>query len=127
MTLGGRAMLAAALSDALPAWQIVADARALDSVRKPAAAVLWTSKRTRPDKLTLDILQDEITLWVLTAADNPAIIENDLDELLEAVIQAIEPLEWCAWTEAERGTLDEKYPGWRLTVSCAYQLITEEP
>lgn len=118
----GRKLLAGALAAALPAWQIVSDARALDGVRKPGAAVLWTAKRTRPDKLSLDLLQDEIVLWVLTAADRPADIEDDLDTLLEAVMHALEPLPWAAWTDAERGTLDETFPGWRITVSCAYRI-----
>lgn len=120
--MSGRKLLADALRAALPAWQIVSDARALDGVRKPGAAVLWTARRTRPDKLTLDLLMDEITLWVLTASDRPADIEDDLDGLLGDVMRALEPLEWCAWTEATRGTLDETFPGWQLTVSCAYRI-----
>lgn len=120
----GRKLLADALAVALPAWQIVSDARVLDGVRKPAAVVLWTARRMRPDKLTLDFVTDELTLWVLTAADRPADIEDDLDARLGDVMQALEQLPWCAWTEATRGTLDEHFPGWQLTVSCAYR-ITE--
>jgi len=120
--MSGRQLLAAALTAALPSWQIVSDARALDGVRKPGAAVLWTARRTRPDKLTLDLVTDEIVLWVLTASDKPADIEDDLDALLQAVMEALEPLEWCAWTDAERATLDETFPGWRLTVTAAYTI-----
>ena len=59
--MSGRKLLEAALKAALPTtWQIVADARALDGIRKPGAAVLWTARRARPPKLGLDAVQDEL-------------------------------------------------------------------
>ena len=123
--MSGRKLLKAALTAALPGWQIVADARALDGIRKPGAVVLWTARRTRPAKLQLDVVTDEVTVWILTATDKPADVEDDLDELFTAVADALEPLDWCAWTEAERGTLADRYEGWRLTITCLYT-ITEE-
>ncbi len=123
--MNARTLLHDALHDALAGWQIVADARAIDTVRRPGAAVLWTEKVTRPAKLGLDYAETTMVLWVLTAVDNPAVIEDDLDDLLLAVFEALEPLEWCGWTEAERGVLNEKFNGWRVSVTCLNK-ITEE-
>lgn len=123
--MSGRKLLEAALKAALPTWQIVADARALDGIRKPGAVVLWTARRARPPKLGLDAVQDEVTLWILTATDKPADLEDDLDDLFLAVAAALEPLDWCAWTDAERGVLADRFEGWRLTITCLYT-ITEE-
>jgi hypothetical protein len=123
--MNARAMLRDALADVLPDWQIVADARVLDSVRDPGAVVLWTEKLARPPKLGLDYVETTMALWVLTPSENPTRIEDDLDLLLLYVLAALELLEWCAWTEAERGVLADKFNGWRLTVSCLNK-ITEE-
>lgn len=121
----GRKLLALELKAALPAaWVIVSDARQLTTVQAPGACVLWTQKRSRPAKLGLDWLLDEITLWVLTSADKPARIEDDLDELLETVLEALEPLPAFVWTEAERGVLADQFNGWRLTVTCTYKIGT---
>ena len=123
--MSGRQLLKAALETALPAWQIVADARALDGIRKPGAAVLWTARRTRPAKLNLDVVTDEVTLWILTATDKPADVEDDLDDLFATLTAALEPLDWCIWTDAERGTLADRYEGWRLTITCLYNITQE--
>lgn len=122
--MNGRKQLHQALTAALPGWQIVSDARQLDSVRRPGACVLWTEKLSRPAKLGLDWAQDEITLWVLTASDKPADIEDDLDDLLLSVLEVLEPLESFGWTEAERGVLAEQFHGWRVPLICLYKITT---
>jgi len=124
--MSGRQLLKTALEAALPDWQIVADARALDTIRRPGAAVLWTARRSRPAKLGLDAVQDEVTLWILTATDKPADVEDDLDGLFLAAAAALEPLDWCAWIDAERGTLADRFEGWRLTITCLYNITDQE-
>lgn len=123
--MNARTLLRDALAAALPSWQIVADARAIDTVRKPGAAVLWTDKITRPPKLGLDYAETTMVLWVLTAADRPEAIEDDLDSLLLAAFEVIEPLDWVGWAEADRGVLADKFNGWRITLTCLNK-ITEE-
>jgi len=118
----GRPMLAAALAAGLPDWLIVSDARQLDTARKAGTCVLWTQRRTRPAKLGLDVLTDELTLWVLTATTDPAKIEDDLDDKLNQVLTVLEPHQAFAWTEADRGTLADKFEGWRLTITCLYRI-----
>lgn len=122
----GRKLLAQVLEVGLPGWLVLSDARQIDSVPQPGACVLWTQRRSRPAKLGLDWVLDEITLWVLTATTKPALIEDDLDALLQQVLEVLEPDAAFAWTEAERGTLGESWQGWRLTVTCSYK-ITSTP
>ena len=122
----GRALLAQALRAALPTWQIVSDARQLDSVRKPGAILLWSSKRTKAPALGLQWFADEVTLQVLTATDKPDKIEDDLDDLLLQVMTTLEPLTTFAWETAERVAVADTWHGWQLTITCIYQLTTEE-
>lgn len=121
----GRTLLAQALRAALPAWQIVSDARQLDTVRKPGAIVLWSQKRTKAPALGLAWFKDEITLQVLTATDKPDLIEDDLDDLLLQVMSALEPLDSFAWETAERVAVADTWHGWQLTITCLYQVTTE--
>lgn len=121
----GRTLLAAALEAALPTWQIVTDTRQLDSVRRPGAVLLWTQTRKRAPALALDWFADEITLQVLTAAEKPAAIEDDLDYLLLAVMEALEPLDAFTWETAERVTVADTWHGWELTVTCIFQLTNQ--
>lgn len=122
----GRVALAHVLAAALPDWQILSTARQLDSVRKPGAVVLWTQKRAKAPALGLDWFADELTLQVLTATTDPDLIEDDLDQLLFQVMQALEPHDAFAWEAAERVTLLDTFHGWQLTVTCIYQLTTEQ-
>lgn len=122
--MSARTELAAALAAALPDWLIISDARALDTVPR-STAVLWTSRINRPAKLGLDLLTTELTLWVLTPTSDPTRLEDALDVGLVDVMAALEPLQAFAWTEAERGTLADRFDGWRLSITCL-NTITEE-
>ncbi|MFT3832877.1 MAG: hypothetical protein QM711_06090 [Micropruina sp.] len=124
--MSGRKLLADALRAALPTWQVLSHTGQLDSVRQPGAVVLWTSRRTRAPKLGLDWFADEVELWVLTATDKPALIEDDLDALLLAVMQALEPLGSFAWETAERAVLADVYDGYRMTITCMWRVQEEE-
>lgn len=119
ITATGRTVLARALRHGLgPDMQIVSDARAVDSVKQPGACVLWTSRRIRQDLNGFEQIQDEVTLWVLTATDAPSKLEDSLDTLLLQVLWVIESQNAFTWTEAERGVLADKFDGWRLTIQC---------
>lgn len=122
--MSGRKMLHSALSATLPGWQVVSDARALDAIRRPGAAVMWTAKRAKAPALGLDWFTDEVTLWILTPTDRPADLEDSLDSLLLTVMEALEPLDAFHWETAERGVLAEKFEGYRLTITCAFRITT---
>lgn len=120
--MNGRQILADALRTKLVNWQVVSDARQIDSVRRPGAAVVWTQTRKRMELNGFAMLTDEVVVWVLTAATKPEEIENDLDSLLLDVLEVLEGLPEFTWSEAERGVLVEKFDGWRLPVACAYKI-----
>lgn len=121
--MSGRTVLRDALTAGLPGWQVVSDPRALDSVRKPGAVVLGTTRITRIPGSPL--LGAELALWVLTATTKTDQIEDDLDSLLKAVCDVLEPLDAFSWTAAERLVLADTYDGYKVTVTCGYQIETE--
>lgn len=118
----GRTILAAALREQLTGWQVVSDARQLDSVRNPGAAVVWTQMRKRMELNGFEMLTDEVVVWILTAATKPEDIESSLDVLLLEALEVLEGLPEFSWDQAERGVLSEKFDGWRLSVACAYKI-----
>lgn len=124
--MSGRAMLADALSAALPAWQVLSHTGQLDAVKQPGACVLWTSNRRKAPTLGLDWFIDQTEMWVLTATTRPELIEDDLDALLLAVMEALEPLDSFSWDMAERGVLADAFDGYRLTISCVWQAVPDD-
>lgn len=118
----GRSILAAAFREQLTGWQVVSDARQLDSVRNPGAAVVWTQRRKRAVLNGFEMLTDEVVIWVLTSATKPEEIESSLDGLLLEALEVLEGLPEFTWDQAERGVLSERFDGWRLTCLCAYKL-----
>ena len=129
MSTSGRKVLAEALATALPGWQIVADARQLDSVRKPGALVMFTQKRKKLPALGLDWLSDEVVLQIITAAEKADQIEDDLDDLSLQVLEALEPLTAFTWDTAERVVVADAFHAWQLTVTCAFRVesVPDEP
>ena len=123
--MSGRKLLAEALAAALPAWQVLSHTGQLDTVKQPGAAVLWTQNRRKAATLGLDWFVDQVELWVLTATSKPDLIEDDLDALLLDVMEALERLDSFTWDAAERGVLADTFDGYRLTITCIFQLTTE--
>lgn len=117
----GRTLLAAALTTALPDMDVVSNAVAIDSVRRGGAAVVWTNKRVRTDYANLSYLKDEVILWVVSGADAKT-VEDDLDAKLQSVLEVLEQIPSLGWEEAERGTLLERFEGWRITVNFSYEI-----
>lgn len=123
--MSGRKLLADALGAALPAWQILSHTGQLDTVKQPGACVLWTQNRRKAPNLGLSWFIDQVELWVLTATSKPDLIEDDLDALLLDVMAALEPLDSFTWDVAERDVLADTFDGYRLAVTCIFQLTTE--
>lgn len=119
--MSARNALHAALKAALPAWQIVSG-RQLDSVRKPGAILLAPVKKAKVPTLGLGWFTETVDLWVLSPAETAA-VEDDLDALLLDVLEALEPLEWASWDQAERLVLEDTYHGYKLTISATVQLV----
>lgn len=117
----GRTLLAAALTTALPDMDVVSNAVTIDSVRRGGAAVVWTNKRVRTDYANLSYLKDEVILWVVSGADAKT-VEDDLDAKLQSVLEVLEQIPSLGWEEAERGTLLERFEGWRITVNFSYEI-----
>lgn len=123
--MSARTALRQALAAGLSGWQIVADPRALDSVRRPGAIVLAPVKRAKLPAFGLGWFTEELMLWVLTAATKPEEIEDDLDACLLAVLEVLEPLDWAGWDTAERLVLADTYDGYKLTLNATIRLVAD--
>ena len=124
MSTSGRKVLSDALKVSLPGWLVLSTARSLDNVSKNTC-VLWTAKRKRDEQIQMSLLTDEIELWVFVPTDNVDKIEDDLDDALLEVMEALEQNNAFAWQEAERGVLADKFSGWHLTVTCINNVTNE--
>jgi predicted RNase H-like nuclease len=107
-------MLAEALRKALPTYRVTGYVDQPDAVTRPTV-MLWQSAMERLEQIDLDRVRVTLELWILTGRENPERADDDLDDALEAVLVALQPLSWVAWTQAERGIYAENYHGYRLT------------
>lgn len=120
----GRKILADKLKTDLPDWLILATARQLDAITK-RTCILWTARRKRDEQVELSMLIDEIELWVFDPSEHVDYVEDALDDALLEVIEALEQHKDFAWQEAERGTLMDKFSGWRIPVICIYKVTAD--
>lgn len=119
--MSGRKILADKLSDDLDGWLVVSTPKALDAIARPTV-VLWTTRRKRDGQIELSLLTDEIELWVLDPTTKPELIEDALDARLLEVIEALEQYKEFAWEAADRAVLAEVFSGWRMTLTCIYNV-----
>lgn len=119
--MSGRKILADKLSDDLDGWLVASTAKPIDAITRPTC-VLWTTRRKRDEQIELSLLTDEIELWVLDPTTKPELIEDALDARLLEVIEALEQYEAFSWDTAERAVLAEVFSGWRMTITCIYNV-----
>lgn len=114
-------MLAQALQAALPEARVVGYSADLDAVTKPTV-MLWQALIEHQPQVTLDRLKVTCEAWVLVGNEDPARLNDALDDFLEDVLGALQPLTWVEWTQAERGVLFDRFHGYRLTAVAVAQI-----
>ena len=112
--MSARTALAQALAAALPTYRVLGYGEIPDSVTRPTV-VVWVEKIERAEQIALDRLVLTFQAWVLVGGDNPATVDDALEAALDDVIDAWQGVPWCAWTEATRGVLADKFPGYLIT------------
>lgn len=123
----GRKLLADVLAEELDGWKIVTDSRNIDAVLSPGACIVWAHERDKITRSATDFMQEKIELYVLTyLAADAAKLEDTLDDQFFAVIAAIAPHDEFYWETANRVVFDEKYPAWKIDVTCVYQIESGE-
>lgn len=124
-----RAALAAALAAALPApeWRVTGHGRSVDRIEVDQHVVMLTTERwSRPD-VALSLVPVRLQLYVLTGITDPDRVEDALDAALVTVLDALHPIDYIEWTEAERVLVqDDTFHAYRVDL-VGVQTITPEP
>lgn len=68
--------------------------------------------------------QETHQVWLLDPITDRALSEDNLDLNLNRVLAALDPVEWLAFTEADRDTFDETYPAYRISLDIVSKLTT---
>lgn len=79
--------------------------------------VWWKQERiVRFAEAPIGTVRVEGTVTVASALTDVAKSEEDLDQAVTAVCQAIDGLDGLAWTEAQKVAVDNSYFGWDISV-----------
>lgn len=92
-----------------------------DSVTEPTHLVFLESI-TRPDQLGLHRLQIDFGIWLLVGSENPEKASDQADDALMELLGALQGIDQLWWSSAERGVYDEKWHGYKLTVTKVAQI-----
>lgn len=123
--MSARTQLATALAGALGDGYVVAARTATpDQIERGTVAVRVLPATVTAAPQTRGLLYT-LTVWACTAVEDPAAVDDVLDAALDDLLAALLGMPWLTFDTAERGVLDERWHGYRLTVTC-YATITEE-
>lgn len=114
--MSARTELAAALTAALPTYRVLGYAADLDAVARPTVLV-WADKIVRRPEWASGLFEFTLMMWVLVGTEDPARADDALDDALEDVLGALQPIGWVQWSGAERGVLRDAFHGWQITVT----------
>lgn len=115
--MGARADLAAALTEALPdTMQIVDDVRDLGVIDPEYTTVLQLLRLRLEPASTIGAYWTDFALWVVSPEEDPQLVDDDLDDRLDQVIEALQPLTYLGWTAAERDMHPSGFHAYRITI-----------
>ncbi len=109
--MNSRKFLAAELRKKLPRqFKIIPEPRTMDELEARRPVVMLIRTNIKPAG-TANYLAD-FAIWVI----EPKLIdpEDALDDALDAVVLALDGLEFLLWTDAERSTYRD-HPAWRIS------------
>jgi len=111
-----RADLAAALKPLLPARTKIVDVpRSLDGVETQRPVIMLYRERVEKAPNALGDYFNTFALWIISPNVDPKRAEDQLDNMLEDVIPALDELTWLNWNFAERSTFgDNQAPAYKI-------------
>jgi hypothetical protein len=117
MTL--RAQIATALAANLPAnVKIIDNPRSLDGVeaKRPVVQLYRTRLAKAPN--ALGTLQHTFAIWLISPNVDPRKSDDNLDEYLDVVLDAINAIQYVTWTDAVRSVYgDQQAPAYEITAN----------
>lgn len=91
-------------------------ASAPDNLGKGKAQVSVYRESIKPNQ---NSLESSLTVEIMTNAGTTIAAEDELDTVLDQVIFSIERIPGVLWTDATRTNFDEKFFGYKVTVTLA--------
>lgn len=120
-----RTQLADALAAALGDGYVVAARTATPDQIAPGAIAVRVLPATVASAPQTRGLSYTLTVWACTGQEDPDTVDDVLDAALDDLLAALLDMPWLTFDGAERGVMDDRWHGYRLTVTC-YATITEE-
>ena len=120
-----RTQLSDALKAALPGFRVIGFNAQVDPPTKPTV-MLWASQMVKDATLRKPMVTVTFEIWVLVGQENTGAADNALDNALEKVLAALQPLGWVDWTGAERGIFADALHGWKVTAQAVAIIETED-
>lgn len=118
--MSARTLLADALRSALPGYRVIPAADVPDKVTR-TTLLLHQGTITRAPQIAHNRITVDLVLWVLVANEQPEAAEAALEKGVDDVIEALRPLIWVDWPNAERMTFGEpdgpSYHGYRFNLT----------
>lgn len=114
-----RQQLVAALSAQFPQMRVVGFADLPDAIAKPMICC-WADFIERRADVSSQSVQVRFEVWLLVGTERIAAAEDALDEHVEAVYRALQEIPWIEFTSGERATLDDRWHGWRFSVTAPF-------
>lgn len=114
-----RHAVAAALTDVLPTtYKVVPDPRSLGELdpSKSCYVQIVRQRIRRAPANPLGDYQESFEVWVIEPNVDPANSEDNLDDKLQEVIDAIDSIRWLGWTSAERRIHKSEHHAYMIAV-----------
>lgn len=114
-----RSDLAAALQPLLPANTKIVDVpRSLDGIEaKKPVVMLYRDEVSKAPNAQGDYF-NSFALWVVSPIINTIRAEDNLDDLLDDVLRALDQVSWLNWSTAERSVFgDNQAPAYKVNLT----------
>ena len=111
--------LAAALKPLLPPKTKIVDVpRGLDGVEVTRPVVMLYRERVQKAPNGIGSYLNTFALWIVSPNVDPSRAENQLDQMLDDVVEALDQLLWLNWSNAERSTFgDSQAPAYKIDIT----------
>lgn|GEM_PF-2751154 len=121
-----RQAIAKELTDRLPDSYIVKGYTYDPDAAARPTVMLWQSLIERGSRINdRNGLEVTVELWVIVGSEDPAKVDDDLDDALDEVLTAVHDIPFIDWSVAERGVLKERFHGYRMTARAVATIGTE--
>lgn len=119
--VSARTDLRDALTAALPGYRVTGSKGVMDGVTRPTIGV-WQQSFTRRLDWGEAHVQVGLEVWVVVPTEDPDKADDALDDALDDLLGALDPLNWCDWTDCQRGVLLDQFHGYNVTVTAVAKI-----